>query len=289
MILRLRVAGLTLAVSARKYTESLRLPRVYDEFLVSRGSDMRLDLSTDPIPQPHPARLLFDSSAVWSTYWHKGGLLYTFRTPRLNPPVFKAVAIDRSLQCGVLYFPHLLTGKPPHLALDFPLDELLFQHRLAREGAIELHACGVLQNNRALLFCGQSGAGKTTTAKLWKRHCPDVTILSDDRVVLRTRRNRPIAHGTPWHGLGGFASSASGPLRAVCFLRHASRPSLKRLPPPDAAARLFARTFPPLWDTRAAQATLRTCSEIAESIPCYDFGFRPDKSAVSCVQCLLRS
>jgi hypothetical protein len=244
---------------------------------------MRLDLSTDPIPQPHPARLLFDSGAVWSAYRHKRGLLYTFRTPRLNPPVFKAISIDRSLRRGVLYFPHLLTGKPPRLALDFPLDELLFQHRLAQEGAIELHACGVLQDGRALLFCGQSGAGKTTTARLWKRHCPDVTILSDDRVVLRIRRNRPIAHGTPWHGLGGFSSPSSGPTQTICFLRHAARSVLKPLTPPEAVARLFSRTFPPLWDARAVQATLHTCIQISESTPCYDFGFHPDESAVTTI------
>ena len=288
MIIRIRVAGLTLALSAREHRDSLELPRVYEQFRVSRGADIRLALTTDPAPEPRPGQLLFDSGSVWSVFRYQRELLYTFRTPRLKPPVFKAVQIDAGLRRGTLYFPHLRTGEPPRMALDFPLDELLYQHRLAEEGAVELHACGILLDGQAILFCGQSGAGKTTTARLWRRYCHTADILSDDRVVLRQRRGRLTAFGTPWHGVGGFASPASGPVRAVCFLRHGARSVLKPLAAPEATARLFTRSFPPMWKAAAVQAVLHTCSSVAESVPCYELGFRPDKSAVTAIADILR-
>ena len=288
MIIRIRVAGLTLAVSAREHTDSLGLPKVYEPFRVSRGADIRLTLTTDPAPEPRLDQRLFDSGSVWSVFRYQKELLYTFRTPRLKPSVFKAVKIDPGLRRGTLYFPHLRTGEPPRMALDFPLDELLYQHRLAEEGAVELHACGILLDGQAVLFCGQSGAGKTTTARLWRRYYPAADVLSDDRVVLRQRSGRPMAFGTPWHGVGGFASPASGPVRAVCFLRHGARSALRPLPAPQAAAQLFARSFPPLWKGAAVQAVLRACSSVAESVPCYELGFRPDKSAVTAIVDLLR-
>jgi hypothetical protein len=242
---------------------------------------MQLRFVTDPIPRPREDDLLFDSGGVWRVYRRKAGLLYTFRTPALDPPVYKAVAIDHTFRRGILYYPAPSRGKPPRYALDFPLDELLFQHRLARDGELEIHACGIRLHGRVLLFCGTSGAGKTTTARLWRRWMPEACILSDDRIVIRKCGSGFWAYGTPWHGVGGFAFPGGGPLHSVCFLRHARRSLLRPVSAAEAAARVFARTFPPLWDRRAVEAMVGTCAGIAGGIPCLDFGFRPDRSALA--------
>jgi hypothetical protein len=213
---------------------------------------------------------------------HGRGLLYTFRTPALDPPVYKAVAIDRGLSRGTLHFPTPRRGHRPRYALDFPLDELLFQHRLARHGAMEIHACGLFVGGRVVLFCGRSGAGKSTTARLWRRSRPATRILSDDRVIVRTR-GTVTAHGTPWHGDGGFATPVSGPLGAVFFLRHARHTRIRPLGRAAAAARLFARAFPPPWDARAVAQVLAACDRVAARVPCAELAFRPDASARAAV------
>jgi len=283
MVVRFRVAGVTVAIHSAHSTPAIQLPAALRPFATSRGADIRLAFSTDTIPRPPEADLLFDSGAVWRVYrWHQG-LLYTFSTPALNPPAYKAVEIDRRFRRGILYYPHPIAGRRAGSALDFPLDELLFQHRLARDGELELHTCGIIADGRVLLFCGKSGAGKTTTARLWRRYVREAHILSDDRIVIRRRGGRPWAFGTPWHGAGGFASPAGGPIGAIFFLAHTATTTIHRLDAPGAAARLFARTFPPIWDRHAVQATLSTCSSLAETIPCYVLGFRPDRSAVKAV------
>jgi len=142
---------------------------------------------------------------------------------------------------------------------------------------------------RSVLFCGVSGAGKTTTARLWRKHRPDALVLSDDRMAVRCRRGRFWAWGTPWHGTGGFASAKGRPLGAVFFLAHAPRTAIRQVDIPAAAARLFARTFPPLWDRRAIYASLGACGRLAEEVPCYLLEFRPDRSAVVAVLEMLSS
>lgn len=284
----LGVAGLTLVVRSVEPVGCLGLPVAARPFRRTRPADIRLDLSFEPVPRPAEANLLFDSGAVWRAYRRGRGLLYTFQTPALTPALYKGVAIDRALRRGTLYFPPTTGGTPPRSALDFPLDELLFQHRLAREGGIELHACGIRVAGQALLFCGQSGAGKTTTARLWHRHRPSATILSDDRIVVRRHLEGLRAHGTPWHGEAGYAHPGSAPVGAVCFLRHAPAPRLRPLTAAEAAARLFARTFPPLWDRGAVRRMLATCGRLAAAVPCVEFGFRPDASAVPAALELLR-
>lgn len=281
--LRLRVAGITLAVRSPRPTSALRPVPSYKAFLAARGADMALEL-TDAAPPAPRGPALFISGGVWTTYQHGRGLLYTFSAPHVG--VYKAVVIDRAFRRGVLYFPRWRGG--PRHALDFPLDELLFQHRLAREGALEIHGCGVVDEKRTLLFCGQSGAGKSTTAGLWRRYRPQAHTLSDDRVVLRRDGRGLRAFGTPWHGDGGFASPRAAPLAAVFFLVHGRSTSLRRLPAAEIAGRLFTRAFPPMWDGRAVAATLDTCARVADRVPGYELRFRKDATAIDVVRAEMR-
>jgi hypothetical protein len=103
-------------------------------------------------------------------------------------------------------------------------------------------------------FCGRSGAGKSTMARLWRRLAPQARLLSDDRIVLRPSGTGVRAWGTPWHGEGGFAAPDWGPLGAVFFLRHGRTTRLRPLFPAEAA------------------------------VPAFELAFRPDRSAIAAAQ-----
>ena len=283
--LRIRVGGLVLAVEADRPTKALEPPASVRPFLARRGGDIRLRYTNEPPPLPGRAETLFESGGVWRVERVKDGLLYSFRIANRRPPLYKVVSIDEGLREGRLHFDCSPGG--PHYALDYPLDELLFQHRLAREGAVEVHGCGVVWKGRTLLFCGKSGAGKSTTARLWKRHTRGARLLSDDRVVLRPAKRSVRAFGTPWHGDGGFASPRSAPLGALFFLRHGRTTRLRPLSQAEAAARLFTRSFPPPWDAEGVARTLDACAEATAKAPAFDLAFRPDRSAVEAVRAVV--
>ena len=48
-----------------------------------------------------------------------------------------------------------------------PTIELLLMHYLAQERGVILHACGIVIDDRGILFLGESGAGKSTLATMW--------------------------------------------------------------------------------------------------------------------------
>jgi hypothetical protein len=275
-----------LAVHADRPTAALDPPASIRPFLASRGGDIRLRYTEEPPPLPGRGSPLFESEGVWRVERARRGLLYSFRVAHRRPPLYKVVSIDEGMREGRLHFDASPDG--PRYALDYPLDELLFQHRLAREGAVEVHACAIVWNGRALLFCGRSGAGKSTTARLWRRHARGARILSDDRVVLRPGRAGVQAHGTPWHGDSGLASPASAPLGALFFLRRGRATRLENLSEADAAARLFARSFPPPWDLEGVEGALHACAEAATAVPAFALSFRPDRTAVEVVQSVAR-
>jgi hypothetical protein len=278
--LRIRVGGLVLAVEAERPTPALDPPPALVPFLAARGADLLLRYREARPPEVRGERL-FASQGVWEVERSRGRLVYSFRARGRRPTLYKQITVDAALRRGTLHFDASPRG--PHYALDYPLDELLFQHRLAREGALEVHACGVVWRGRTLLFCGRSGAGKSTTARLWSRHARGARLLSDDRVVLRPGKRSVRTYGTPWHGDGGFASPASAPLGALFFLRHGRSTRLRPLGAAEAAARLFARSFPPPWDREGVARVLDACADTAFRVPAFELAFRPRREAVAAV------
>ena len=253
-------------------------PKRFAPFLCSTGGDIEVHVRRERIPPL--GNLVFESEGVWRAYRQADGrLLLTFRVGRT---IYKAALLDDSVARAQIYFPRKARGVAgPRSAMQFPLDEMLFQHRWAKDGLLEIHGCGVRDGSGVLLFAGHSGAGKSTLAKIWHTHVPDATILSDDRVLLDPRElSNVAAFGTPWHGTGRFGSRTNGRLRALFFLEQAPVSEATRLHPAEAAARLFTRSFPPIWDREATERIVKACADVAERVPAFLLRFRKDGSAI---------
>jgi len=279
---RFAVGGVTLELRTRARLAAAAIPSFYRRYTAGRRATIRLDVCREPVARPAAADLVFDSEGLWRVYRSADGWVYTFRAP-VGDDVIRTLAVDRSFRRGRLSLGESAYTSRRAFALFYPLDELLFQHHLARHGGLVVHASAVLMRGRVVLFCGQSGAGKTTTARLWRRHRRGAIVLSDDRVVLRLRRGRLWAFGTPWHGEAAYASPEAAPVAAVLFIEHAPETRLLPLPLALAAARLLARSFPPPWDGDTLARALATCDAASAAAPAYRLGFRPDRSAVEAV------
>ncbi|HXF06412.1 MAG TPA: hypothetical protein VNM72_13500 [Blastocatellia bacterium] len=244
------------------------------------AADIDLTVHCQEIPQIPLTLSLFDSGGVWTLGLSGDRFIFHFRTLAADPPLYKLAVMSRDFSKGDVFIrpdTGLVIGNVLY-PLEFPLDELLVNHWLANGRGIELHAFGVCFDGRGLVCCGQSGAGKSTMARLWQEvGCGQ--ILSDDRVILRLQ-DPPKAFGTPWHGDAGVASSTGCPLMALFFLEHTPENRRQRLTPAQASSLLLARSFPPFWDKERMEATLDVITRIVERVPCYRLGFVPDQSIV---------
>jgi hypothetical protein len=137
-----------------------------------------------------------------------------------------------------------------------------------------VHGCGVIDESGAgYLFAGQSGAGKSTMARLWA--AAGATVVSDDRVILRTGRDGVVMHGTPWHGDAEFAEPLSAPLSRILLLRQAPRDAIVTVPAARAAALLFSCTFPVFHSAEALDRTLALLGRIIDAVPVDALEFAP--------------
>jgi hypothetical protein len=163
---------------------------------------------------------------------------------------------------------------------------MVLSHIASRDAAI-LHACGVRDHENfgaGYLFCGRSGAGKSTTARLWQGHGE---VLNDDRVMLRRSKDRGRfrVHGTPWHGDLAATNPGSAALQAVFFLEHAATHQIIRLSPEEAQRQLLTSAWLPLWDRAGGVAnTMSLCRELARAVPCFRLRFRRDSDVVHLVR-----
>jgi hypothetical protein len=140
---------------------------------------------------------------------------------------------------------------------------------------VAIHGSGVVDaDGRGTLFAGQSGAGKTTMARLWLSE-PGVKILSDERVVLRQEGDVVWMYGTPWHGDGRISNPGRAPLDRICFLRHAARNQMTALAPTETIARLFSCCFPPFYDAAGLDDVLGSLERIAARCRSVELGFVP--------------
>jgi hypothetical protein len=168
--------------------------------------------------------------------------------------------------------------------MEYPLDELLMVNLLARGRGVEVHGCGLRDSDgRGFLFLGMSGAGKTTTARLWIRN-PGVTVLSDDRIILRQRDGKLWMYGTPWHGDGELSSASSAPVTRILLLARGETNEIAPLRKAETVARLMACSFVPFFSPDGLDFTLGFLEQAAQAIPCVEFRFVPDERAVEFVR-----
>jgi len=233
----------------------------------------------------HPSAI-FDSQGTWRLY--SSASHYCLVVSGFAGSPGQVLALDKDLRYGQLFCGEAETERAlsPFTLIRHPFAEVLYVNVLAHRklGAL-LHACAVDAGGRGLAFVGKSGAGKSTTARLWQQR-GDATVLCDDRIIVRQMEGAFRAYGTPWHGDVPAVSPASAPLERILFIRHGAENRLTPLRPAEAVSRLMGCVFTTWWDPEGLAFTLSFLEELARAVLCYAFAFRPEPEALDAVLAL---
>lgn len=278
----LQVGGITIALRCADARIRWEWGAAVRRFLVpAQQADVELAVQALEAPIPVDGELLFESGAVWRIFRDGDGYRVECRTETFGTDAYKVARFDSSFTRGTIFMrPDIL---PLELSpLDYPLDEVLIANLLGRGRGVELHSCGVIDaRGRGHLFVGVSGAGKTTTARLWGDTASG--IVSDDRVIVREHDGAMWMYGTPWHGEAELSLATRVPLHGVYLLVKSSVNELRALPHATAVARLFGCAFPPFYDRAAVDFTLGMLDRIAAAVPVRELHFTRDRAAVDLV------
>jgi hypothetical protein len=145
---------------------------------------------------------------------------------------------------------------------------------LAEHGGFLFHAASAIRGDRAFLFAGVSGAGKTTISRLAP---PDVGLFSDEISYVRRHGDRYFAYGTPFSGeLAKSGENQSAPLATFFLLGKGPKNRIEAVSKVEAVRSLLRNVLFFAEDRELVAKIFESACEFADRVPIRRLVFRPD-------------
>jgi hypothetical protein len=270
----LEIASVCIEIESEDGIDEWDIDSAYRTFVSNRKADIHLRMRRGN-PALSGSEQVFDSLPIWTL--HRQGDTTAFKIfDQLNGQK-RILSFDSDIHTANLFFPDA-DGEfvDPFYG---PTLELLMIEYLAQDRGMIVHACGIDNGGRGMLFVGESGAGKSTLSNLWHQQ-NGAAIFSDDRVILRQKDGEYWMFGTPWHGDAGFASPRSVKLERIYFLQHDQNNAVRTLNKPETVIEFLKASFPPFWDSDGVAFAMAFFSDLGEAVQCQALSFKPDASVV---------
>lgn len=151
--------------------------------------------------------------------------------------------------------------------------------RLLEKDVLLFHCSALKLNGKAYLFTAPSGTGKSTHVRLWKQKFGErVTIINDDKPLLRVYDDRVIVYGTPYGGKENLQTNCSAPVAGIVILKQAPRNEVRTLTRREAFPMLLNQTYR-RTDLGGTVKTMELVQKIAK-LPLYELKCTISEQAV---------
>ena len=176
-------------------------------------------------------------------------------------------------------FIHLLKSDLPRaFGLFF---NFLYLTVAGQEGKPYIHASGVIENGKAFLFSGPSGAGKTTVLK----NLAGKSIIHDDNIFIELNGSGPQAVTLPYMGYDEFVHGNPQlfPVGGVFLLHKDTKTFTAPVDRATAMGRLLTvpleqrGTQPNIQSENYLKAAMKTVGALVESCDCRELHFTIDR------------
>lgn len=143
-----------------------------------------------------------------------------------------------------------------------------------------LHSSAVKNSDGCILFCGQSGAGKSTQADLWAEYTSFQIMSYDQNCLYFTKDGTLIAQTTPWGGKEDYYWDTSSVVKAIVFLEKADSDSIQKLTAAEAYAMMYLSNYLFPLNERIDEENQRIILKIVRKVPAYRLKCTKTKDAV---------
>lgn len=150
---------------------------------------------------------------------------------------------------------------------------------LDKYDAFFFHCSSVAVDNKAIMFTAKSGTGKSTHRKLWVKNFKDkVTVINDDKPVIRKVDGVFYVYGTPWKGKEGVGENIRVRADSLCFLSRSVKNYIGSISTSEAVSKLLNQTIRPA-ELRLMDNLLSLLDGFLKQVKCYDLRVNTDDDA----------
>ena len=150
---------------------------------------------------------------------------------------------------------------------------------LQRE-TLAVHSSCIIYQNKAVLFLGESGTGKSTHTRLWREHIEGAVLLNDDSPMIRVEKGKVWAYGSAWSGKTPCYKQERYELVACVRLSQAPYNRIQKLSVLQAYGAIHPSCAPEFaYDDALYDEVSRIIGQILSVVPCFHLACLPDREA----------
>jgi hypothetical protein len=255
-----------------------KLTSRFEKFQVQKcfeNPDIELNFKTSSV-SVKKKKIIFKGSKLWEIYLDGERVCFEDKFNKF------IISFDKEIVRGEITF---LSNSPSLIfPLFYPLGPLLILNKLAQGKGIFLHASGVKDGALGYIFCGSSGTGKTTIARIWQESKAG-TVLNGDRIIIRKINGEFYVYGSPWYTRNeNLIANEKAKLGKIFFLKRREKNFVRKLTSREAFKKLLPQTYFAIWDKRAIEFSLKFLNQLCREITCFELGFKPTRDIIDIVR-----
>ena len=149
-----------------------------------------------------------------------------------------------------------------------------------KSATLAIHSSCIVYQDRAVMFLGESGTGKSTHTRLWRENIEGAFLLNDDSPMVRVEDGKVWVYGSAWSGKTPCYRNERYELKACVRLSQAPHNRIRQLPLLQAYASLHPSCAPEFaYDDDLYDEVSRTLGQILSVVPVYHLECLPDGDA----------
>ncbi len=148
-------------------------------------------------------------------------------------------------------------------------------------GLVMIHSASILFKDKAWLFSGASGSGKSTQSMLWKK-VYDIPAINGDLNLVGIKDGIPVVYGTPWCGSSGIFDNKIHPLGGIILLRRGNN-TIQELSYDKKALYVQHRIISPTWTEDMFDRGLKIVEDIVPGIYVKRYYCNKEDEAAVCI------
>lgn len=208
----------------------------------------------------------------YSIYKKDTGLAFVIYNQQTRNEIQQIAFLDKSFTCWKIY--SVASGNKL-LPLKYPMGPIIMHYMTLKSDAVMMHASCAFDGEKARIFTGFSGAGKSTMSKIWSG--AGNLIINDDRLIVRKQDDSFYVYNTPMY-YRDIPKKAK--LNSIFLISHSPENKIKKLDGASAITKVMAFSIQNNFDRQFIQDRLNLFSQLCSKVAVYELGFVPDQQVV---------